>query len=40
MRLSKRKPLRRLELVRKELGGTVHVKGADARCVEERRFSQ
>jgi hypothetical protein len=40
MRLSKRKQLRRWELVRKELGGGVRVKGADARCVEERQFSQ
>jgi hypothetical protein len=40
MRLSKRKQLRLLELVRKELGGAVRVKDVDARCGEERRFSQ
>jgi hypothetical protein len=40
MQLSKRKQLRRWELVRKELGGAVRVKGADARFAEERQFSQ
>jgi hypothetical protein len=40
MRLSKRKPLRLLELVRKELGGAVRVKGAAGRFAEEQQFSQ